>query len=608
MTKSFKEVCEASLDEISLKSLTKAISGEKSANKLSKALGKDKLKKDLADLKGRLSKYPDSGANRTLTRTPKTPQRMPNSPASQMYTRKASYGEGVAEGNEITKVEKERPMKAFNDIRGGVEEVKLDEGLSPAQIAKMKKQYSTTGERISTDAAMKMSAMVKKFGDEELVQLAKADIKWISTSAITTLIIKGKGSLLKESVELNELTAAEKKLVAKMYDKKGNLTPLGKKVMDHGKKNEELDEVSGAAAVKLGSGNAILRDPKTGKLNPKGKMGGVKQRPALKGRGATVEEVELDENKSLIKDYEKYMSQGNKKDHNAIDYLMSMSKYKRMSKDQMAKMIGDHKRKGIFKEEVEQLDAAMLSEISKSKEGTIRIVDLSSVHPDNRMGAKEKSGFQVQRMTKGKFVNQGKPYKSAKEAEKMRKGGQHSMQFEQLGENLKLINRIKNSGVVKTGSMAKDAPVKKEETLDEKGPKIRPDFLAVQRAKDKAQADSKGVHVATGRKKRTTPMTSTQKSLASIRREHAEIAEAKKGAYEIYHKDFSGAMQHAYDAAKKNYGITVKSSEIDDKVASGPRKPSNGKTNTYRLKGDKGAIQVQVYNTGNKYELNMYKE
>ena len=404
------------------------------------------------------------------------------------------------------------------------------------------------------------------------------------------------------------LTAAEKKLMAQMYDKKGNLTPLGKKVMDHGKKNEELDEVSGAAAVKLGSGNAILRDPKTGKLNPKGKMGGVKQRPALKGRGATVEEVELDENKSLIKDYEKYMSQGNKKDHNAIDYLMSMSKYKRMSKDQMAKMIGDHKRKGIFKEEVEQLDAAMLSEISKSKEGTIRIVDLSSVHPDNRMGAKEKSGFQVQRMTKGKFVNQGKPYKSAKEAEKMRKGGQHSMQFEQLGENLKLINRIKNSGVVKTGSMAKDAPVKKEETLDEKGPKIRPDFLAVQRAKDKAQADSKGVHVATGRKKRTTPMTSTQKSLASIRREHAEIAEAKKGAYEIYHKDFSGAMQHAYDAAKKNYGITVKSSEIDDKVASGPRKPSNGKTNTYRLKGDKGAIQVQVYNTGNKYELNMYKE
>ena len=40
------------------------------------------------------------------------------------------------------------------------------------------------------------------------------------------------------------------------------------------------------------------------------------------------------------------------------------------------------------------------------------------------------------------------------------------------------------------------------------------------------------------------------------------------------------------------------------------QKPSEGKTNTYRLKGDKGAIQVQVYNKGGSkpFELNMYKE
>ena len=40
--------------------------------------------------------------------------------------------------------------------------------------------------------------------------------------------------------ELNELTAAEKKLINQMYDKKGNLTPMGKKVMDHGKANSKL--------------------------------------------------------------------------------------------------------------------------------------------------------------------------------------------------------------------------------------------------------------------------------------------------------------------------------------------------------------------------------
>ena len=79
--------------------------------------------------------------------------------------------------------------------------------------------------------------------------------------------------------------------------------------------------------------------------------------------------------------------------------------------------------------------------------------------------------------------------------------------------------------------------------------------------------------------------------------------------YELYHDTFSGAMQHAYDFAKKKLGVTVDPNEIDKNVALGPKKPSKGKTNSYRLKGKGGAIQVQVYNMDNKkYELNMYKE
>ena len=78
--------------------------------------------------------------------------------------------------------------------------------------------------------------------------------------------------------------------------------------------------------------------------------------------------------------------------------------------------------------------------------------------------------------------------------------------------------------------------------------------------------------------------------------------------YDLYHNDFSSAMQHAYDHAKKKFGITIDKSEIDDKVATGPRKPTKGKTNSYRLKGDKGTVQIQVYNMGNKFELNVYKE
>ena len=90
-------------------------------------------------------------------------------------------------------------------------------------------------------------------------------------------------------------------------------------------------------------------------------------------------------------------------------------------------------------------------------------------------------------------------------------------------------------------------------------------------------------------------------------KEEVELDEAK---YELYHKDFSSAMQHAYKLAKKLHGITIDPKEIDDKVATGPSKPSEGKTNSYRLEGDKGGIQIQVYNKGGSkpYELNMYKE
>ena len=68
--------------------------------------------------------------------------------------------------------------------------------------------------------------------------------------------------------------------------------------------------------------------------------------------------------------------------------------------------------------------------------------------------------------------------------------------------------------------------------------------------------------------------------------------------YDLYHKSFSDAMQHAYDYAKKKMGITVDPKEIDSKVATGPKKPSEGKTNTYRLKGKGGNLQIQVYNKG----------
>ena len=101
----------------------------------------------------------------------------------------------------------------------------------------------------------------------------------------------------------------------------------------------------------------------------------------------------------------------------------------------------------------------------------------------------------------------------------------------------------------------------------------------------------------------------------AVQKQDVKVEQLEEGksstGYELYHKDFSTAMKHAYDFAKRKFKIDVDPKEIDDKVASGPRKPSAGKTNSYRLldKDGKRAIQVQVYNMDNKkYELNMYKE
>ena len=120
--------------------------------------------------------------------------------------------------------------------------------------------------------------------------------------------------------------------------------------------------------------------------------------------------------------------------------------------------------------------------------------------------------------------------------------------------------------------------------------------------------------------KKDPKMPSTQHMIKRISKEmkkrglkeEIDLDEAKSSTgYELYHKDFSSAMQHAYSFAKKKYGITVDKKEIDDKVATGPKKPSKDKTNKYRLLGTDGkkAVQIQVTNLdGKRFELNMYKE
>ena len=71
------------------------------------------------------------------------------------------------------------------------EEVELDEGFSPKQIEQLKKAYASMPDRVPMDMANKMSAVLKGRSKEELIAIARADIKWLSTTAATNLIMQG---------------------------------------------------------------------------------------------------------------------------------------------------------------------------------------------------------------------------------------------------------------------------------------------------------------------------------------------------------------------------------------------------------------------------------
>jgi hypothetical protein len=112
--------------------------------------------------------------------------------------------------------------------------------------------------------------------------------------------------------------------------------------------------------------------------------------------------------------------------------------------------------------------------------------------------------------------------------------------------------------------------------------------------------------------KKTKEFSSLEMAKAAALKEHFDLQE--KSDYEVYHKDYSGAVQTAIKQAEKR-GYEVDMDDWHDKVATGPKKPSSGKTNSFSInlmkdgKPSKKKLQMQVYNMDNqKYELNMYIE
>ena len=156
-------------------------------------------------------------------------------------------------GVEVTRVNPAKVKKAFRlraqgkdeDEEEVKEEAELDEAtMSSSQIARLKKSYEPMRDKkISVSNANKLSAMMDKVGKdkEALIQLFKADIPFVSQSAVTKLITKHnmKGAeinKLREEVDLDERAKTPRQLINKdkevMIVKKNKVIVIDKKDQD----------------------------------------------------------------------------------------------------------------------------------------------------------------------------------------------------------------------------------------------------------------------------------------------------------------------------------------------------------------------------------------
>lgn len=144
---------------------------------------------------------------------------------------------------------KNHPLYVAGKLRVMTEEVELDEALSSSLIKKLKKQYEPLRDKkVSLDNLKKMGNMIEKFGKEELIQLVKADIPFISQSAHTALMYKHNMSVSQIKKMKNEKVRFED-IVKKATDNLSELNWLvdlegiGKVVIDGSSKGEVLSSL-----------------------------------------------------------------------------------------------------------------------------------------------------------------------------------------------------------------------------------------------------------------------------------------------------------------------------------------------------------------------------
>jgi hypothetical protein len=90
-----------------------------------------------------------------------------------------------------------------------------------------------------------------------------------------------------------------------------------------------------------------------------------------------------------------------------------------------------------------------------------------------------------------------------------------------------------------------------------------------------------------------------------------KVINEAKAPYEVYHKSYTSAIEAAREYAEKK-GFEIDNDDAFRKIGVGPRKPSEGKTNSFSIqlskdgKPQRKQLHIQVYGMKNSYELNAY--
>jgi len=475
----------------------------------------------------------------------------------------------------------------------------IGESFSPSQIAALKAEYSKiNGIDPASDTYKKLIAMLDRLDLKSLQSLAGAEIKFVSKLAQNRVLRK---SMKKEDVQLDEIST---KLLAKAAHAASDPDAdyhYGKshdpqKFADRAKKTKDAKSaaaVQGAADAKghytrpghtLGSYDKLAhRSP--ARVTSAGKANKQDVNKLKKSISLKVEEVEsIDEQHSVLYKMKK------------TDPKIAVAHYK--SKDDADKFLASVKEKGgngvvrvgkigldltSTDKKINELSNEKLADYKKKAGENASAADKAG---DTKTGNKRFSG--IMKATRKQFDNDAK------------------QKTEELSPKQKAMDKNKNGKIdgfdlshlrKKTEELA---PAQKAMDKNKNG-KIDGTDLAHLRSKKK---QPQGADFAAQRRK--------ERMASNGRMDEESINE--KSDYEVYHKDYSTAVQAAIKQAEKR-GFEVDMDDWHDKVATGPKKPSAGKTNSFSVnlmkdgKESKKKLHLQVYNMDNqKYELNMYIE